>query len=312
MGTTLRGTLARSLLSERGKLKHNLRSLSEMKHSKAPISWLTCYEYSFATALNQTELDMILVGDSGGMVALGYSDTVPVTMNEMISLASSVRRGAPDKFIVGDMPKGSYEASDYDAVTNAMRFAKEAGCDAVKLEGGSKMSSRVCAIVDSGIPVIGHIGLTPQSSASLGGYRVVGRNEKESQELILSVEALENAGAFAILLEALPPNVAGMLTASSKSIILGIGAGPITDGQLLILHDALGLYPHFRPKFAKNYIPEVVEVFTDGLPPESEIVSYGRETRKEGLHELTRIAVEKFVTEVKTGKFPTDTYCYKN
>lgn len=293
-------------------MKHNLRSLSEMKHSKAPISWLTCYEYSFATALNQTELDMILVGDSGGMVALGYPDTVPVTMNEMVLLASAVRRGAPDKFIVGDMPKGSYEASDYDAVTNAMRFAKEAGCDAVKLEGGSKMSSRVCAIVDSGIPVIGHIGLTPQSSAALGGYRVMGRDEKESQELLLSVTALENAGAFAILLEALPPNIARKLTESSGSIIFGIGAGPHTDGQLLILHDALGLYPHFRPKFAKNYVPEVIEVFVGGLPSNSELVSYGRDTRRDGLHEIVCLAVERFISEVRAGVFPNELYSYKD
>ena len=152
--------------------KHNVKSLADLRAGGVSIAWLTCYEYSFATALDATSLDMILVGDSGGMVALGYPDTVPVTMDEMIHLASAVRRGAPNKFIVGDMPKGSYEASDYDAVTNAMRFIKESGCDAVKLEGASVMAHRVKAIVDSGIPVIGHIGLTPQSSSSFGGYRV--------------------------------------------------------------------------------------------------------------------------------------------
>jgi 3-methyl-2-oxobutanoate hydroxymethyltransferase len=255
---------------------------------------------------------MILVGDSGGMVALGYTDTVPVTMNEMILLASSVRRGAPDKFIVGDMPKGSYEASDYDAVQNAMRFAKEAGCDAVKLEGGSKMSSRVRAIVDSGIPVIGHIGLTPQSSASLGGYRVVGRDDKEGKELLSSMKALEDAGVFAILVEALPPILAGKLTEESNLLVLGIGAGPLTDGQLLILHDALGLYPHFRPKFAKNYIPEVISEFNNSCLGEADLVTFGRLTRKDGLHELTRLAVAKFVSEVKAREFPTDLYSYKN
>ena len=140
-----------------------------MRSQGNPITWLTCYEYSFARALNETDLDMILVGDSGGMVALGYPDTTPVTMSEMILLASSVRRGAPNKFIVGDMPKGSYEASDVDAVNNAMRFIKEAGCDAVKLEGGSSMANRAKAIANSGIPVVGHIGLTPQSSAAFGG-----------------------------------------------------------------------------------------------------------------------------------------------
>ena len=150
-------------------LEHNLKSLAEMREVGNPISWLTCYEYSFATALNVTALDLILVGDSGGMVALGYEDTVPVTMDEMIQLASAVRRGAPDKFVVGDMPKGSYEASDYEGVKNAMRFVKEAGCDAIKLEGAGVLANRAKAIVESGIPVIGHLGLTPQSSGSFGG-----------------------------------------------------------------------------------------------------------------------------------------------
>jgi 3-methyl-2-oxobutanoate hydroxymethyltransferase len=178
------------------------------------------------------------------------------TMNEMIHLASAVRRGAPNKFIVGDMPKGSYEASDYDAITNAMRFVKESGCDAVKLEGGSLMAARVKAIVESGIPVIGHIGLTPQSSASNGGYRVIGRDSDELESLTRSIYDLEQAGVFAILLEAVPPNAAKVFAEKAKSIILGIGAGKFTHGQLLILHDLLGLYPSFRPKFAKCFIPE--------------------------------------------------------
>ena len=293
-------------------LKHNTKSLAEMRVAGHQISWLTCYEYSFATALNETSLDMILVGESGGMVALGYGDTVPVSMDEMILLSSAVRRGAPNKFIVGDMPKGSYEASDYDAINNAMRFVKEAGCDAVKLEGASAMTSRAKAIVESGIPVIGHIGLTPQSSASFGGYRVVGRDSDELELLQFSIRDLEVAGVFAILLEAIPPNAAKILTEGANSIIFGIGAGKFTHGQLLILHDLLGLYPTFRPKFAKCFVPEVLAIFGADLAAQEDLAAYGRSTRKDGLHEITRLAVETYVSEVKNKTFPTDNYSYKD
>jgi 3-methyl-2-oxobutanoate hydroxymethyltransferase len=293
-------------------MKHNIVSLNEKRISADPISWLTCYDYSLATALNVTELDMILVGDSGGMVVLGYSDTVPVSMDEMIHLSSAVRRGAPDKFIVGDMPKGSYEASDYDAVNNAIRFVKESSCDAIKLEGSGVMASRAKAIVEAGIPVIGHIGLTPQSSAAFGGYRVVGRGEEELKQLHDSVEQLEGAGVFGILLEAIPPHSAEQLTKKSKSIIFGIGAGKFTHGQLLILHDLLGLYPNFRPKFAKNYVPQVAAKFVSSIAIEKDLLAFGRATRKDGLHELARLAVEAYVDEVSSGLFPDETYSYKD
>lgn len=297
---------------KRGEMKHNIVSLNEKKLSSDPISWLTCYDYSLATALNQTDLDMILVGDSGGMVVLGYSDTVPVSMDEMILLASAVRRGAPNKFVVGDMPKGSYEASEYDAVKNAMRFTKESGCDAVKLEGSGAMASRARAIVDAGIPVIGHIGLTPQSSAAFGGYRVVGRGDEELRHLHDAVEQLEKAGVFGILLEAIPPQSAEQLTKKSKSIIFGIGAGKFTHGQLLILHDLLGLYPNFRPKFAKNFVPQVLPKFSFNISAEKDLISFGRSTRKDGLHELARMAVEAYVDEVSSGLFPDEAYSYKD
>ena len=293
-------------------MKHNLVSLNAKRNSSTPISWLTCYDYSLATALNTTELDMILVGDSGGMVVLGYSDTVPVSMNEMIHLASAVRRGAPDKFVVGDMPKGSYEASDYDAINNAMRFVKESGCDAIKLEGSGVMASRARAIVEAGIPVIGHIGLTPQSSAAFGGYRVVGRGDEELKQLHDSAEQLERAGVFGILLEAIPPDLAKQLTKKSKSIIFGIGAGKFTHGQLLILHDLLGLYPNFRPKFAKNYLPQVAAQFVSAINAENDLIKFGRATKRDGLHELARLAVEAFVDEVTSGLFPNETYSYKD
>jgi 3-methyl-2-oxobutanoate hydroxymethyltransferase len=246
------------------------------------------------------------------MVSLGYPDTSPVTMNEMIQLASAVRRGAPDKFIVGDMPKGSYEASDIDAVKNAMRFMKETSCDAIKLEGGVNMAGRVRAITKAGIPTVGHIGLTPQSSGAFGGYRVVGRSASEFDNLQESVTALEDSGVFAILLEAVPKIAAQKLTKTSNSIILGIGAGKHTDGQLLILHDLLGLYPNFRPKFAKCYVPEVLRNFSQELFNQSDLNAFGRSTRKDGIHEITRLAVERYVQDVKSRKFPDSSFSYKD
>ena len=292
--------------------KHNTLSLLKTKESGSILTWLTCYDYSLATALNNTELDMILVGDSGGMVVLGYPDTVPVTMDEMIMLASSVRRGAPDKFIVGDMPKGSYEVSDEVAVLNAMRFIKESRCDAVKLEGGLAMAPRIKAIVEAGIPAIGHIGLMPQSSSSQGGYRVIGRNSSELEQLQLGVDSLTIAGAFAILLEAVPPKIAKKLSDTAKIITFGIGAGKFTHGQLLILHDLLGLYPNFRPKFAKCYVPAVIDSFSLNLSRSGDLTLFGKETRADGLHEIARLAVVTFIEEVKSGTFPDDTFSYKD
>lgn len=284
--------------------------LLEMKVSGDSVSWITCYDYSFAVAANKSNVDLILVGDSGGMVALGFSDTVPVTMDEMIVFASSVRRGAPDKFIVGDMPKGSYEGNPLRAIDNAMRFAKEAGCDAIKLEGGLKMKSEVAAIVDSGITVFGHIGLTPQSSSSQGGYRVIGRKESEKERLFNDARALQEAGATAILVEALPPSVAADLARNIEIPILGIGAGKQVDGQLLILHDLLGLYPNFRPKFAKCYVPEILNEFEQMVHAQEDLIQFGRLSRRDGLAELALLAINKFVYEVKSGIFPSEEYSY--
>lgn len=291
-------------------MKHNLNTLNARKHEGVPLTWLTCYDYSFASILNETEIDLILVGDSGGMVVLGYDDTVPVTMDEMIMLASSVRRGAPNKFIVGDMPKGSYESSDEMAVNNAMRFCKEAGCDAIKLEGGLPMASRIRAIVQSGIPVIGHLGLTPQSASAFGGYRVVGKKEDEALRIKNDIEILENSGVFAILIEAVPPNIAKNIAKDAQSIIFGIGAGKFLDGQLLILHDLLGIFPKFRPKFAKCFVPDVMDSFSDHLEKTSDLLSLGRLQRKDGVAEISRLAIEKFISDVRSGNFPTDVYSY--
>ena len=293
-------------------MKHTLRSLRDMKLSGTLITWLTCYDYSFARVLDSTELDMILVGDSGGMVHLGYVDTVPVTMNEMIQLASSVRRGAPSKFIIGDMPKGSYETSNEEAIKNAMRFVKESYCDAVKLEGGIEMSERVRAIACSGIPVVGHIGLTPQSAIAQGGYRVIGRVEEEENKLFSDAQKLSDSGAFAILLEALPPNLASKISKDLEILIMGIGAGPQVDGQLLILHDLLGLYPNFRPKFAKCYVPEAIQEFIIQIGSVENLIDFGRSTRNDGFREIARLAVNLFLKETKSGIFPSSEYSYKN
>lgn len=292
--------------------KHSTLSIFNAKESGTVLTWLTCYDYSLASALNRTDLDMILVGDSGGMVALGYTDTTPVTMDEMIMMSSSVRRGAPDKFIVGDMPKGSYEVSNEVAVNNAMRFVKESGCDAVKLEGGATMALRVKAIVEAGIPVIGHIGLTPQSSTSQGGYRVIGRTSIELENLQSSFDSLTRAGAFAILLEAVPPKVAKKFTDEAKIVTFGIGAGKFTHGQLLILHDLIGLYPNFRPKFAKCYVPDVLEQFIVNLRNSGDLNIFGKQTRADGMYEIVRLAVVAFIESVRLRTFPDETFSYKD
>ena len=291
-------------------MKINISQIQKAKINNEVLTWITCYDYSFASAINETEIELILVGDSGGMVFLGYPDTSPVSMDEMVLMCSAVRRGAPDKFLVGDMPRGSYESSNQMAVDHAMRFVKEAGADAIKLEGGDRIRERVKAISDSGISVIGHIGLTPQSSNLFGGYRVTGRIKAERDKLVDDAQSLIDAGAFAILLEAMPSEVAAYITNKSEVPIFGIGAGSGVDGQLLILHDLLGLYPNFRPKFAKNYVPSVLIDFTNFLSEQEDLVAFGRETRREGLFELSKRAVDLYVKECKDRKFPSKEFEY--
>lgn len=286
--------------------KIQVPTLNEMKKSNRKITFLTCYDYSFATALSSTSLDLILVGDSGGMVSLGFENTNPVTMEQMINMSQSVRRGAPNKLIIGDMPKGSYEVSPELAIKNAMRFSKEADCDAIKLEGGRQKSGTVKAIVESGIAVMGHIGLTPQSASALGGYKVVGRTVAEKELLFEDAESLIRAGAFAILVESTPHGLAQELADAFDVPILGIGAGKGVDGQLLILHDLLGLYPNFRPKFSSCFIPDVISEFSKNLSELDDLVRFGRESRRDGFWELTRMAVELYCSHVREEKFPFD------
>jgi len=291
-------------------MKKTIVSLKKMKECGDLISWITAYDLPFSQAAEKAGVDMILVGDSGGMVQLGYETTNPVTMNEMIILSQAVRRGAPNTFIVGDMPQGSYEISNTEAVRNAIRFVKEAGVDAVKLEGGRRVADRVRCIVDAGVSVIGHLGLTPQSSASFGGYRVQGKTRESFDATFEDAEALQNAGICALLLEAMPEDPAAKISSVLDVPVLGIGAGKSTDGQLVIMHDLMGFYQSFRPWFAKCYIPEVISEFTEYISSCSDLRSLGRDDRADGLLKLAEVAISAYIREVKGGLFPNEDYTY--
>ena len=210
-------------------------------------------------------MDMILVGDSLAMTMLGYETTLPATMDDMIRHSAAVRRGAPNVFIVGDMPYMSYQPSVETAIRNAGRFMAEAGCDSIKLEGGIEMTDRIRGIVNSGIPAMGHLGLTPQSASALGGYHVQGRAARSAKKIIEAAKALEQAGAFAVLLEMVPDRVCKIITERAENcIIMSLGSGPNAHGQLLIYHDMFGLYPRFKPRMAKVF-GNAGEVILNGL-----------------------------------------------
>lgn len=217
------------------------------------ITMVTAYDYPTALLADQAGMDMILVGDSLGMVVLGYDSTVPVTMEDMLHHAKAVRRGAKNPIVVGDMPFGSYQTGPEDAIRNAVRLLKEGGVDAVKLEGGQNQAKTAQAIVNAGIPVMGHIGLTPQYTSQLGGFKVQGRDAAGAQKLIEDARSLEEAGCFAIVLEGIPDRLAGLITRSVHIPTIGIGAGPDCDGQVLVFHDLIGLYDRFTPRFVKKY-----------------------------------------------------------
>jgi len=219
-----------------------------------PITWLTCYDYPTAYLQEQAGIDMILVGDSLGMTMLGYESTLPVTMDDMIRHSQAVRRGAPNVFVIGDMPYMTYQPSVESGIRNAGRFMAEAGCDAIKLEGGIEMADRIEGIVKAGIPAIGHLGLTPQSVSALGGFRVQGKGALQAKKIVDSAKALERAGAFMILLEMVPDRLCKLITERAEGcIIMSLGSGPDAHGQLLIYHDMFGLYPRFKPKMAKVF-----------------------------------------------------------
>lgn len=265
------------------KKKLMIHDFYKMKKEGKKVTWLTAYDYPTATFAEAAGLDMLLVGDSLGMCVYGYPGTVPVTMDQCIVHSEAVRRGAPNTFVIGDMPFLSYQVSDADAIINAGRFMKEASVDAVKLEGGKRVAGRIRALVDAGILVCGHIGLTPQSSGQLGGHKAQGRTVESARLVIEDALAVQEAGAQLILLEAIPPEVAGFIARKLTIPVYSIGAGPECDGQLLIIADLIGQFQAFSPKFVKKYA-DVASVVTN--------------------------AMKAYVDDVQAGAFPADEHCY--
>jgi 3-methyl-2-oxobutanoate hydroxymethyltransferase len=230
-----------------------LSTLAEKKALGEPIVMVTAYDYPSASVAEAAGVDLVLVGDSGAMTVLGYPSTVPVTLDEMLMLAAAARRGLTTPMLIGDLPFGSYEGSDVEAVKTAQRFVKEAGCEAVKLERGGSSVDRARAIVEAGIPVMGHVGLTPQTATALGGYRSQGRTTDKALRIIEDALALEEAGCFAIVFEAVPAELSEAVMPQIRTPVIGIGAGPATDGQVLVFHDLLGIYDGHAARFVKRY-----------------------------------------------------------
>ncbi|MGQ9509403.1 MAG: 3-methyl-2-oxobutanoate hydroxymethyltransferase [Thermodesulfobacteriota bacterium] len=257
--------------------------IQRMKREGRKITMLTAYDYPTALLEDRAGIDIILVGDSVGMTVLGYENTIPVTMEEMIHHTKAVSRGAKYALIIGDMPFMSYNTSEREAIINAGRFMKEGGADAVKLEGGASVKDIVMAIVKAGIPVMGHIGLTPQTISMLGGFKVQGKDAQTAQRIIEDALLIEEAGAFSVLLEAIPAPIAKRITERLTIPTIGIGAGAHCDGQVLVVHDLLGLFDRFTPKFAKRYV---------------------------NLSELMLQAFETYREEVLNGIFPTDEHSF--
>ncbi len=250
-------------MSDRKKV--TLRTLFKKVEDGVPITMLTCYDYPTAHFQEQAGVDMILVGDSLGMTMLGYDSTLPVTMNDMLRHTQAVRRGSPNAWLIGDMPYMSYQPSVETAIRSAGRFMAEASCDAIKLEGGAEIVPQINGILAAGIPVMGHLGLTPQSVSALGGFRVQGKGAVQAKKIMDDAKALEEAGVFAILFEMIPDRLSTLITESMETCFnISLGSGPDAHGQLLIYHDMFGLYPKFKPRMAKVYA-DAGKVITDGL-----------------------------------------------
>ncbi len=263
--------------------KKSIIDFHNMKKAGEKVSWITAYDAPFASFAEQAEIDMILVGDSLGMVVEGYQSTIPVTMDSCIAHCQAVRRGAPNTFAVGDMPFGAYQVSDEEAVRNAVRFLKEADMDAIKLEGGKTVMSRIRAIRNAGILVFGHIGLTPQSSGVLGGHKAQGRTVESARAVLEDALAVEEAGANFLLVEAVPPEVTAQIHKMLSIPVYSIGAGAPCDGQLTIFADTIGLFQAFTPKFIKKYA-DIAPIVVD--------------------------AFRQYSTEIKDGTFPEDKHSY--
>ncbi len=263
--------------------KMTIAELLEKKRRGEKITMLTAYDFYTAAMIDQAGVDTILVGDSLGMVVLGYDSTVPVTMEEMLHHCKAVRRGTQKAFLIGDMPFMSYNVTQSEAVRNAGRFIKEAGCDAVKLEGGSEMAPVVRAVVQAGIPVCGHIGLTPQTATKLSGFKVQGKDAESARQLMDSARELDEAGAFMLVLECIPDAIAAEISKNISIPTIGIGAGPQCDGQVLVTNDLLGLFEKFVPKFVKQYCKLAPQI---------------------------KDALNEYVREVREGAFPAPEHCF--
>jgi 3-methyl-2-oxobutanoate hydroxymethyltransferase len=260
-----------------------LTELAELKRRGEKIVMVTAYDHPSGRLADAAGVDVVLVGDSAAMTVLGHDSTVPATMEDMLVLAGAAARGAERPVVVADMPFGSYQVSDEDAVRNAVRFVKEAGVDAVKIEGAGPTLSRVRALVAAGVPVMGHLGLTPQSATMLGGYRAQGRTARKAQQLVEDALALEQAGCFALVLECVPTAVADRVTQALSIPTIGIGAGAGCDGQVLVFHDLLGLYEGRSPRFVKRYAD---------------------------LYTVAREALLRYAEEVRSGTFPEEAHTY--
>jgi 3-methyl-2-oxobutanoate hydroxymethyltransferase len=274
-----------------------ITELAEMKARGEKIVMVTAYDAPSARLADAAGVDLILVGDSAAMVVLGHESTVPATVDELIVLTRAVTRGARRPLVVADLPFGSFQVSDQGAVENAVRFVKEAGAEAVKLEGGTAMASRVHAIVSAGIPVMGHIGLTPQSATALGGFKAQGRTAAKARQLYEDALALEDAGCFAIVLEAVPAEVAARVTEALHVPTIGIGAGAACDGQVLVWHDMLGLYEGRAPRFVKRYA-ELAPTIVDALASYADEVRHGRFPEEQHTYSIPAEELELFAAEL--------------
>lgn len=266
------------------KKKFTSTSFVESKNNNRKISMLTAYDYSSAKLLDEAGVDTILVGDSLGMVMLGYDNTLQVTIDDMLHHTKAVKRGVKNAYIVGDMPFMTYHTTTEDAIRNAGRFIQEAGADAVKLEGGKVVAHKIKGIIDAQIPVVGHLGLTPQSVNIMGGFKVQGKDAKKAQELIDDAILLEELGCVAIVLECVPAKLAKIISEKLSIPTIGIGAGNACDGQVLVIQDMLGMYSDFTPKFVKKYA---------------------------NLSEHIKNAVENYCEEVRSGDFPEEKHTFK-